>query len=174
MSETNPNAAPASGKHPLLLIVGGLFAMAAGAFMFWFMLSMGQNMGYMTTSVVQMSADVGAMAKDMRSMAKEMVGMGRSISEGQRDMGADFKKVRIGMLAMTGDMAKMSKDMHNLNVNIAGMTGNIGQMSQAMLNMNASMGAMNQSIGRMDANMARMAVDINKFTRPESIMMPFR
>ena len=32
----------------------------------------------------------------------------------------------------------------------------------------------NQAIGRMDGNMARMAVDINKFTRPESIMNPFR
>ena len=106
MTEHEHSTAPASGKHPLLLVVGALFAMAAGAFMFWFMLSMGQNMGQMTKSVVTMSADVGTMAADMRSMAHEMVGMGRSIADGQKEMGADFKQVKIGMLTMTGDMKK--------------------------------------------------------------------
>lgn len=43
-----------------------------------------------------------------------------------------------------------------------------------MATMNRSMGLMNQSIARMDTNRARMAVDINQLSRPESIMTPFR
>ena len=54
------------------------------------------------------------------------------------------------------------------------MTVSIDTMNQSMATMNQSMYMMNQAIGRMDGNMARVAVDINKRTRPETIMTPFQ
>jgi hypothetical protein len=47
------------------------------------------------------------------------------------------------------------------------MTGHIAQMTGAIGYMNNSMAAMTHTMGVM-------SVDINKFTRPESIMTPFR
>ncbi len=79
-----------------------------------------------------------------------------------------------GKTERIGRIVEMHADSRALSTNIGTMTGSIDTMNQSMATMNQSMYMMNQAIGRMDANMARMAVDINKFTRPESIMTPFR
>jgi hypothetical protein len=123
-------------------------------------------MSMMATSVVQMGRDVTSMAIDMRSMTSPMEIMARSRVEGQAGMSTDFAKVGAGLETMTNAMGGMALDMGALSVNIGSMTGANDTMNQSMM--------MNQSIGRMDANMAQMASDINKLTRPESIMTPFR
>jgi methyl-accepting chemotaxis protein len=121
-----------------------------------------------------MGRDVTSMADDMRAMMGQMGVMARSMVEGQAGMSQDFTRVRAGMEMMTKDMGRMAGDMHALNGNISTMTGAIDTMNKSMATMNQSMMMMNHAIGRMDANMAQMAYDINKFTRPESIMTPFR
>ena len=56
--------------------------------------------------------------------------------------------------------------MNGLGKNIGSMNTNMAQMTKSMARMSNDMAVMNKSMGRM-------GYDINKFTKPESIMMPF-
>jgi len=67
---------------------------------------------------------------------------------------------------MTSSMSGMSGDMKGLGQHIGTMNINMAEMNQSMGRMSHDMAVMNQSMGLMRG-------DINKFTRPESIMMPF-
>ncbi|MBA5248635.1 MAG: hypothetical protein FE834_03750 [Gammaproteobacteria bacterium] len=67
---------------------------------------------------------------------------------------------------MTGSMVNMSNDMHHLGSYIKMMNVNIATMNQSMARMSGDMATMNRSMGAM-------RYDINKFTKPENLMIPF-
>lgn len=152
--------------RPILYVIAALIAAFAFFGMGEFMYTMGNNMSTMTKSVSQMGHDVSSMARDMQTMTSRMDVMANSMVQGQAGMSADFTRVREGVeymavqiKTMAGDMGAMSEDMHSLNVNID--------------TMNRSMASMNGSMAVITGSMGRMGYDINKFTRPESIMLPF-
>lgn len=65
----------------------------------------------------------------------------------------------VGLIAAAG-FAGMALFLFNMGRDMSAMTKSVVQMGQ--------------DVTSMATDMRRMAVDINKFTRPESIMTPFR
>lgn len=53
------------------------------------------------------------------------------------------------------------------------MGGQIAQMNDNIKNMNGSMAQMSNDMSIMNGSMSGMRYDINKFTKPENIMMPW-
>jgi hypothetical protein len=66
--------------------------------------------------------------------------------------------------------------MHSIQIDMDDMTGSIRTMSAVIGDMEDSTARMNQASGAMTGSMGRISVDMERMTRPESLvpMMPFR
>lgn len=167
-SDNQPPARTDAVRNTGLLILLVLVGLAFGG-MGMFMYQMGRDMSEMTRAVSQMGLDVSSMAADMEYMVVDMDVMAESIVDGTSGMSVDLARVRQLSELMAGDMHSIHLDMDDMSFRIRGMAVDIRAMD-------ASTARMTQATGEMTRTAGRISVDMDRMTRPESLipMTPFR
>jgi|GEM_PF-187013 len=156
--------ARAAGSVVLLVAVALVFG-GVGMLMY----QMSRDMSQMTRVVSQMGLDVSSMAGDMGYMVEDMDLMAGSMVEGQSGISADLARVRL-----LADL--MARDMHSIHLDMDDMTFRIRGMAVDMRGMDESTARMTRASGTMTSTIGRISVDMERMTRPESLMpmTPFR
>lgn len=156
-----------SARRWELVVYPSLFAFIVLAiYGFYLIFSLTQDMHTLAQS---MDPDMG---RHMEEMAVNMADLSRNINS----MNNTMDRVIVSLEGIEGRMVNINGNMDTMEAQLSAISDSMTVATSAMQEVSMKMNALEPirlEMNAMNAQMNRMGYDMNRFTRPETIMMPF-
>jgi hypothetical protein len=156
-----------SARRWELVVYPSLFAFIVLAiYGFYLIYSLTQDMHTLARS---MDPDMG---RHMEEMAVNMAQLSRNIDS----MNTTMDRVIVSLEGIEGRMVKINGNMDTMELQLSAISGSMVTATSAMQEVSLKMNTLEPiraEMNAMNANVNRMGYDVNRFTRPETMMMPF-
>lgn len=156
-----------SARRWELVVYPSLFAFIVLAiYGFYLIFSLTQDMHTLARS---MDPEMG---RHMEEMAVNMADLSRNIN----NMNSTMDRVIVSLEGIEGRMVNIDSNMDTMELQLSAISDSMTLATSAMQDVSLKMNAlepMRLEMNAMNANMGRMGYDMNRLTRPETMMMPF-
>jgi hypothetical protein len=156
-----------SARRWELVVYPSLFAFIVLAiYGFYLIFSLTQDMHTLARS---MDPEMG---RHMEEMAVNMAELSRNINS----MNTTMDRVIVSLEGIEGRMVKINGNMDTMELQLSTISGSMLTATSAMQEVSLKMNTLEPiraEMNAMNANVNRMGYDVNRFTRPETMMMPF-
>ena len=156
-----------SARRWELVVYPSLFAFIVLAiYGFYLIFSLTQDMHTLARS---MDPEMG---RHMEEMAQSMADLSRNINS----MNTTMDRVIVSLEGIEGRMVKINGNMDTMELELSAISNSMIVATSAMQEVSLKMNTLEPiraEMNAMNANVNRMGYDVNRFTRPETMMMPF-